>query len=198
MFCTMLICIGIIQHLFGQWHVPVTDFICCGGMAAGDVERTVVVLQEEWLKVSQRVLFAEQAPDAVLKVRSAVSKLSGLHFGELLNQGFIDDKVLVAVFSWRLVLMFADALLQELRHPEVWIAQQGRNAHDRSYHLSIERSAAVAYQEVWLLTVYQFTDESDCLLWVHRQVGRYHLRTSSESLAQSHCRYALATGIESV
>ena len=138
------------------------------------------------------------SPRWVLKVRLAVSKLSGLHFGELLNQGFIDDKVLVAVFSWRLVLMFADALLQELRHPEVWIAQQGRNAHDRSYHLSIERSAAVAYQEVWLLTVYQFTDESDCLLWVHRQVGRYHLRTSSESLAQSHCRYALATGIESV
>ena len=38
----------------------------------------------------------------------------------------------------------------------------------------------------------------DDVLWKHRQVGCYHLRTFRESLAQSHCRYALATGVESV
>ena len=94
--------------------------------------------------------------------------------------------------------MLADALLQKLRHPEVRIAQQGRNTCDGSHHLSIERPAAVANQEVRLFMVYQLADESDRLFRVHRQVGRYHFCTPCESLAQSHRRYALATGIESV
>jgi hypothetical protein len=94
--------------------------------------------------------------------------------------------------------MLTDALLQELRHPEMWIAQQSRDTCDGSHHLSIESPTAVANKKVRLFTVYQFTDESDSLLRVHRQVGRYHLRTPCESLAQSHSWYTLATGIESV
>ena len=78
------------------------------------------------------------------------------------------------------------------------IAQQGRNAHDGSHHLSIERPAAVAYQEVGLFTVYQLADETDSLLRVYRQVGRNYLRTPRESLAQSHRRHTLTTGIKSM
>ena len=167
-------------------------------MTTGEVERAVVVLQEERFKVRQCVLFAEQAPDVVLEVGAAVVKLDGLHFGELLNQGFINDEILVAVLSRRLVLMLADALFQELCHSEMRIAQQGRNARDGSHHLSIESSAAVANQEVRMFTVYQFADERDSHLRVHRHVWCYHFRTTRKSLAQSHRRYALATGIESV
>ena len=128
-------------------------------MTAREVERVLVMFQEERFKVRQRILLAEQAPDTVLEVWFAIAKLDGLHFGELFNQGIVNDEVLLAVLSWRLVLMLANALLQELRHPEMRIAQQGRNAHDGSHHLSIERPAAVAYQEVGLFTVYQLADE---------------------------------------
>ena len=40
--------------------------------------------------------------------------------------------------------MFIDTLFQELRHLEVGIAEQSRNTHNRSHHLSIESPAAVA------------------------------------------------------
>jgi hypothetical protein len=80
----------------------------------------------------------------------------------------------------------------------VRIAQQGRNARDGSHHLCIERPTAVANQKVGLFTLYQIADESDSLLRVHRQVGRYHLRTPHKSPSQSHRRYALTTGIESM
>ena len=90
---------------------------------AWEVERVLVMFQEKRFKVRQRVLFAEQTPDTLLKVGIAGVKLDGLHFGELLNQGFINNEVLVAVLSWRLVLMLTNALSEKLRHPEMWIAQ---------------------------------------------------------------------------
>ena len=68
-------------------------------MSTGEMERAVIVLQEERFKVSQRVLFAKQAPDAVFEIGITVDKLNGLHFGKLFNQGFINDKVLFSVFS---------------------------------------------------------------------------------------------------
>ena len=78
-------------------------------MTAGEVERMVVVLQEERFKVRKRVLFAEQTPDTVFVIRAVivtlgfaawlVQELDSLHFGELLNQGFINDEILVAVLS---------------------------------------------------------------------------------------------------
>ena len=147
-------------------------------MTAREMERAVVMLQEHWLKVRQRVLLAKQTPDAVAEVGMAVVKLNGLHLGKLLNQGFVDDKPLVAVLSRRLVLMLADALLQELRHPEVRIAQQSRDTSNGSHHLSIESSTAVANQKVRLLSLYQLADESYRLLRVHRQVGRDDFRTT--------------------
>ena len=74
-------------------------------MITREVERMGIVLQEERLKVSQGVLFTKQAPDAVLKVWMAVVELYGLHLGELGNQGFIDDEMLLAIFTGRLVLV---------------------------------------------------------------------------------------------
>jgi hypothetical protein len=49
-----------------------------------------------------------------------------------------------------------------------------------------------------MLDFYQLADESDRFLRVHRQVGRYHFRTTRDSLAQSYRWNTLATGIESM
>jgi hypothetical protein len=92
--------------------------------------------------------------------------------------------------------MLADALLQELCHPKVRIAKKRRNAHGGSHYLSIERPAAVANQEVRLVCLYQLTNIYNGLFRVHRQVRCYHFRSTSESLAQRHCWYALTAGKE--
>ena len=68
-------------------------------MTTGEVERAIVVLQEDRFKVRQCVLFSEQAPDTLLEVWMAIVKLDNLHFSKLINQGFINDKDLVAVLS---------------------------------------------------------------------------------------------------
>ena len=94
--------------------------------------------------------------------------------------------------------MRANTLFQELCHLEVRIAKQSRNTHDGSHHLSIERPATIANQEVRLLTVNQSTNKTDCLFRVYWQVGRDNFRTPSESLTQGHRWYALTTGIETV
>jgi hypothetical protein len=89
-------------------------------------------------------------------------------------------------------------LFQELCHLEMRIAKQSWDAHDGRQHLSIERTAAVANQKVWLLTVNQSADELNGLLRMHGQVGRKHLYTTLEAFTQSQGWYALATGIESM
>ena len=66
--------------------------------------------------------------------------------------------------------MLADALLQKLRHHEIRIAQQGRDANCRSQHLGKERSATVAYKQVGLLFVYNRTYFIQCLLGMLEQV----------------------------
>ena len=58
--------------------------------------------------------------------------------------------------------MLADALLQKLRHPEMRIAQQGRNAHDRRHHLSIE-SPAQRHRRYALATGIESVQEQDLL-----------------------------------
>ena len=90
-----------IEELFGQRHIPSTDFLCRRRMTAGEVERAIVVLQKERLKMRQRVLFAEQAPDTVLEVGMAIVKLDSLHFAKLLNQGFIDDELIELMLQLR-------------------------------------------------------------------------------------------------
>ena len=68
-------------------------------MTTGEMERLVVVFQEYWFKVCQRIIFSEQSPDSVFEVGITVVELNSLHFGKLFNQGFINDKVLFAVLS---------------------------------------------------------------------------------------------------
>ena len=186
------------QHLLGQRHIPGVNLFSCWCVTSGEVERLVVVLQEERFEVCQCVLLAEQAPYSVFVVRIAVVELYGFYFGKLLNQSLIDGEILLSVLSWRFVLMLTNALLQELRHLEVRIPQQGRDTHDGCQHLGIERTTAVAHQKVWLLTVNKFTDELDSFLRMHRKVWRKHLCTTLEGIAQCQGWYALATGIEAV
>ena len=123
-----------------------TDFFCRWGVISWEVVRMDIVLQEEWFKVCQRILFAKQAPDTVLGTWIAVIELSCFHLCKLFYQCLVDGKMLLAVFPWGFVLVFPDALLQERCHLEMRITKQGRNANDRSYYLSIECSTTIANQ----------------------------------------------------
>ena len=167
-------------------------------MTAGKMEAPFVVLQEERFEVSQRVLLAKQAPDAVFVERITRLKLRGFHIGKFFYQSLVDRKVLFAIFPGRLVLMLSDALTQKLRHLEMRIAEQGWDAYFRSQHLRIERPATVAHQEVGFLLFNQLSDKVDGLLRVHGQIGSDYLRTTLESIAQCLGRYTLAAGKETV
>ena len=94
--------------------------------------------------------------------------------------------------------MLTNTLFQKLCHLEVRITEQSRNAHNRSHHLSIEGTAAIANQEVWLLSVNQSTNKPDSLFRMHRQVRRDNICFTLESLFQRNSRYALTTGIETM
>ena len=167
-------------------------------MTAGKMETPFVVLQEERFEVSQRVLLAKQAPDAVFVERITRLKLRGFHIGKFFYQSFVDDEVLLTVLPGRLVLMLSNTLTQELRHPEMRIAEQGWNAHFRSQHLLIERPATVAHQEVGFLFFNQLTNKTDGFLRVDGQIGSDHLRTTLESITHCHSRHTLAAGKETV
>ena len=93
--------------------------------------------------------------------------------------------------------MPANTLFQKLRHLEVRIAEQGRNTHNRSHHLSIEGTTAIANQEVRLLTVNQSANKTDSLFRVYRQIRRDDICFTLESLFQFNSWYALATGMPS-
>ena len=71
-------------------------------------------------------------------------KLHGFQFRKLLNQRLVNHQPLITVPSRCLVFMFSDSLLQKLRHLEIRIAEQGRNAHHGSQHLGEESTATVA------------------------------------------------------
>ena len=77
--------------------------------------------------------------------------------------------------------MLADALLQKLRHHEIRIAQQGRDAHHRSQHLGEERAAAVAQKQVGLFPVDDGANLLQCLLGVQREVGSQHYPVPSNA-----------------
>ena len=124
--------------MFGQGNIPVTDFIGGRRVITGKVERPVIMLQKERLKVGQCVAFAKQAPDTVLVFGIAVAELYGLQLGKFLYQGFIDDELLDAILTERFVLVLAKALFQEFRHLKVRVSKQGWNAYRWSNHLGIE------------------------------------------------------------
>ena len=98
-------------------------------------------------------------------------KLHGFQLRKLLNQRLVNHQSLIVVPSRCLVFMLAYALLQKLRHHEIRIAEQGRNAHHRSQHLGEERAAAVAQKQVGLLSVDDGANLLQCLLWVQWEVG---------------------------
>ena len=70
--------------------------------------------------------------------------------------------------------MFANALSQEVRHLEMRITEQGRDAHDRRKHLCKESPATVAYEQVWLLLVDKHAYVFQCFLGMERQIGSQH------------------------
>ena len=125
-------------------------------------------------------------------------ELHSLPLGERSNQILVDDELLVAVLSGRLILMFAKTQFQELRHLEVRVTQQRRNAHDRRQHLRIESATAIAHQEVRPLPVNDLPDLHHRRMGVPREVRRDHLRLFRERLLQGQGRNALATCEESV
>ena len=167
-------------------------------MVAGEMEASFVMFQEERFEVRQRVPLAEEPPYAVPAERAAGVELHGLHLGKFLYQGRVDREVLPAVLAGRLVPMLANTPSQELRHPEMRIAEQGGDTFARGQYLRIERPAAVAHQQMGPLLVYQAANEGEGLLRVCRQIGRDHLRTPSESISQGHGRHTLAAGKEAV
>ena len=77
-------------------------------MAAREMERMVIMFQEERFKMCQGILFAKQAPDMVFTVtKVTVIKLNALQFGKLLNQSIINNKLLIPIPSGRLELMLS-------------------------------------------------------------------------------------------
>jgi len=117
-------------------------------VVTGEMERAVVMLQEERLEMCQMILFSEKTPYAVFVFIGTMIKLHGLQCGKLLNQNFVYDKVLYAILARGFVLMCAYSLPEERRHLEMRIAEQGRQSHNGRKHLRVERSATIADQHV--------------------------------------------------
>jgi len=167
-------------------------------MTAWEMEGLVVVLQEERGEVSQGVLFTKKSPHTILIIGVAIVKLHGFQLRKLFYQRLVNHQLLITVPSRCLVFMFADALLQKLRHHEIRIAQKGRNAHHRSQHLGEERAATVAQKQVGLLPVDDGANLLQCLLWVQWEIGSQHHRRPLKRLFQGSCHRTAARGEESV
>ena len=121
--------------------------------------------------MSQGVLLTKKSPHTILIIGVAMVELHGFQLCKLLYQRLINHQPLISVPSRCLVFMLADSLLQKLRHHEIRIAEQGRNAHHRSQHLGEERAAAVAQKQVGLLPVDDGANLLQCLLWVQGGAG---------------------------
>ena len=156
------------------------------------------MLQEERFEACQRVLLAKQAPDAVFAMWITQLKLLTLYFGKFFYQGFVDNEILLTIFTRRLILMPAYTHLEKLRHLKMRVAKQSWHTDNRCQHLCIESPTTISYQQVRLFFVYQLTNEADCLLRVHRQVRRKHIHTPPESITQSQSRHTLAAGKEAM
>ena len=89
-------------------------------------------------------------------------------------------------------------LIQKIRHHEIRIAEQGRNAHHRSQHLGEERAAAVAQKQVGLLPVDDGANLLQCLLGVQGKVWSQHHRRLLKRLFQGSRHRTTARGEESV
>lgn len=122
-------------------------------MCARKMVRLAIVLQEELLEMSQRVLLSEQSPDTLFVVCVAVVELLGFQLCKFADEGFVDYEVLITVGTWRFILLRSDSRLQEFCHFEIRVAKQCRDTDDWSYHLCIEGAAAIADKNVGLFAV---------------------------------------------
>ena len=174
---------GLLHHQFlHQWHIPRLHLFCRRSMGTGKMKRAVVVLKKQRLKPCQRVLLSEDSPYLIFIIGVAAVKLVSLHLGKFGYQRLINDKLLLAILPLRLVFVPSNPRTQELRHAEMRIAQQGRNPHDRSHHLRIERAATITHQHIRPFAVNYVTNQSQCLLRMGRQVWRNDLSPSLECL----------------
>ena len=107
-------------------------------MPAREMEGLIVVLQKERTEVGDGVIITKKSPHTILIIWVAMVKLHGFQFCKLPNQRLVNHQPLVAVLSRSLVFMLADSLLQKLRHHEIRIAEQSRNARYRRQHLGEE------------------------------------------------------------
>ena len=87
------------QQLLNKGHIPCLELFSRWGMATGEMEGAVIVFQEQWLEMCQRVFLTEDAPYANLIIYITAVKLMGFHFLELANQLFVDGEVLLPVGS---------------------------------------------------------------------------------------------------
>ena len=195
---SFFLCRKLHQHFLGKGSVPGLYLLLCRRMTTREMEGLVVVLQEERGEVSQGVLLTKKSPHTILIIGVAMVKLHGFQFRKLLNQRLVNHQPLIAVPSRCLVFMLSDSLLQKLRHHEIRIAEQGRNAHHRSQHLGEERAAAVAQKQVGLLPVDDGANLLQCLLGVQWQVGSQHHRRPLKRLFQGSRHRTAARGEESV
>jgi len=167
-------------------------------MTAWEMEGLIVMLQEERGEVSQGVLLTKKSPHTILIIGVAMVKLHNFQLCKLLNQRLVNHQLLISVPSRCLVFMLADSLLQKLRHHEIRIAEQGRNAHHRSQHLGKERAAAVTQKQVGLLPIDDGANLLQCLLGMQREVGSQHHRRPLKCLFQGSRHRTTARGEESV
>ena len=69
-------------------------------MSTWEVKGVVIMFQEQWLKVRQRILLTEESPNAYLIIYITAVELMGFHFLELADKLFVDGEVLLAVGPW--------------------------------------------------------------------------------------------------
>ena len=104
-------CDGIVKQQFlDERTVPRLELLGRWGVASWEVMAVQIVLQEKRLEVSQCVFLTEESPHLILIIYITAVELMRLQFLELADELLVDCEVLLAVSSWRLVLMAADTL----------------------------------------------------------------------------------------
>ena len=109
--------------LVARGGVSGLHFLFSRRVAAREMKGVAVVLHKKRREVSQCVLLTKKSPNTILVIWVAVGKLYGFQLSKLRNQRLVNHQSLIAVSSWRLVFMLADALFQKLRHLEMWVAE---------------------------------------------------------------------------
>ena len=134
-----------VDELHDQWHVVAQHLVGGRSVGPGEVEGVGVVLEEEGFVVDHRVARAEDTPDAVAIGGGVVVPLVQLQLGKLVDEGLVDDEVLVAVSTRGLVFVGPETRGEEEGHLEVGVTQQRGQSQARGHHLDQECAVAVAH-----------------------------------------------------